>query len=276
MNGFPETQTAETFKQGDYRFLLVANKFQTGFDQPLLHTLYVDKKLGGVNAVQTLSRLNRTYPGKEETFILDFANDAEEIQKSFQPYYETTLLTGGTDPNKLYDIKRMLEEYRIFGTGDVESFSGVYFSEKGKQEKLHSVLDPVVGEYREREEDKKIGFRKHLGDYVRIYAFLSQILTFADADLEKLYQFARFLLRKLPAPKEKLPVEITENINMDSYRNQETSKGDIKLMREDGELEPISEIGTGVITSEDLTPLSEIIGYINEYYGTDFTDEDRV
>lgn len=276
MNGFPETQTAETFKQNDYRFLIVANKFQTGFDQPLLHTMYVDKKLGGVNAAQTLSRLNRTHPGKEETFVLDFANAAEEIRKSFQPYYETTVLTEATDPNKLYDIKRMLEEYRIFGTDDVKAFSAVYFSVTGGQEKLHPILDAVVGEYREHEENEKTAFRKHLGDFVGIYAFLSQILTFTDADLEKLYQFSRFLLRKLPVPREKLPVEITENINMDSYRIQETSKGDIKLMGEGGQLEPISEIGTGEERPQDLAPLSEIIGYINEYFGTDFTDEDRV
>jgi type I restriction enzyme R subunit len=169
----------------------------------------------------------------------------------------------------------MLEEYGIFGTQDVEAFSSVYFSEKGKQEQLHPVLDPVVGEYREREEDEKTAFRKHLGDYVRIYAFLSQILTFTDADLEKLYQFARFLLRKLPVPEEKLPVEITENINMDSYKIRETSKGSIKLIR-GGELEPISEIGTGQTPHEDVVRLSEILGYINEYFGTEFTDKDKV
>jgi type I restriction enzyme R subunit len=249
---------------------------QTGFDQLLLHTMYVDKKLGGVNAVQTLSRLNRIHPGKEETFVLDFANDAEEIRKAFQPYYETTLLKEATDPNKLYDIKRMLEDYRIFGRGDVEAFAGVYFSEKGKQERLHPILSPVVDEYAGREEEEREGFRKHLGDYVRIYAFLSQILTFSDADLEKLYQFARFLLRKLPVDRERLPVEITENINMDSYRIQQTSKGDIKLLSEGGGLQPLSEIGTGQIPAEEKVPLSEILGYINEYYGTQFTDEDRV
>lgn len=134
----------------------------------------------------------------------------------------------------------------------------------------------MVGEYREQEEDDRIAFRKHLGDYVRIYAFLSQILTFTDADLEKLYQFSRFLLRKLPVSRDKLPVEITENINMASYRIQETSKGDIKLIGGGGGLEPISEIGTGQTRPEDLAPLSEIIGYVNEYFGTEFTDEDKV
>ena len=173
-------------------------------------------------------------------------------------------------------LKRMLEEYRIFGGDDVEAFSRIYFSEKGKQADLQATLDPVVGEYREHEEDERVAFRKHLGDYVRIYAFLSQILTFTDADLEKLYQFSRFLLRKLPVTRDKLPVEITENINMASCRIQETSKGDIKLLQESGELEPISDIGTGEDRPEDLAPLSEIIGYVNEYYGTEFTDEDRV
>ena len=276
MNRLPETQTAETFKGLDYRFLIVANKFQTGFDQPLLHTMYADKKLGGVNAVQTLSRLNRTYPGKEETFVLDFANSAEEIQKSFQPYYETTLLTEPTDPNKLYDLKHQLQDYRIFGGEDVEAFARVYFSEKGDQQHLHAVLDLVVKEYVTHEEEEQVGFRKHLEDCVWLYAFLSQILTFTDAELEKLYQFARFLLRKLPVPERELPVEITENINMDSYRIQETSKGDIRLMETGGELKPISEIGTGQTPPEDIARLSEILGYINEYYGTDFTDEDKV
>jgi len=173
MNGLPETQTAETFKGPDYRFLIVANKFQTGFDRPLLHTMYADKKLGGVNAVQTLSRLNRTYPGKEETFVLDFANSAEEIQKSFQPYYETTLLTEPTDPNKLYDLKHQLEDYRICGGEDVEAFARVYFSEEGDQQHLHAVLDPVVEDYVKHEEEERVGFRRHLEDYVRLYAFLS-------------------------------------------------------------------------------------------------------
>lgn len=276
MNGVAETQTAETFKRDEYRFLIVANKFQTGFDQPLLHTMYVDKRLGGVNAVQTLSRLNRTHPGKEDTFVLDFVNRADDIQGAFQPYYRTTILSEATDPNKLYDLQRMLGEYGIFGQHDVDAFAQVYFAPKAKQEQLHPVLNPVVERYRTHDIGGQADFRKHLGDYVRLYAFLAQVLTFTDADLEKLYQFARFLLRKLPVERDVLPVEVIDNINMASYRVQQTSSGEIKLLDEDGSLLPISELGMGKPTTDNLAPLSEILIYINEHYGTEFTDADKV
>lgn len=276
MNGVPEAQTAETFKGGEFRFLIVANKFQTGFDQPLLHTMYVDKKLGGVNAVQTLSRLNRTCPGKEDTVVLDFANGADEIQKSFQPYFTTTLLTEGTDPNKLYDLQRMLADYHLFESSDVDAFAAIYFSKQGKQEQLGPVLTPVADEYQTRDEDEQVAIRGHLNDYVRLYAFLSQLLTFTDGELEKLYQFARYLLRKLPVPVDKLPTEITENINMQSYRIQRSSNGSIKLIDETGELQPISALGTAQAGGKEKTPLSEIVTYINDNFGTDFTDADKV
>ena len=276
MNGVADTKTAATFKQSDYKFLIVAEKFQTGFDQPLLHTMYVDKKLMGVNAVQILSRLNRTHPDKEETFVLDFANDAEEILESFQPYYQATALTEGTDPNKLYDLKFALEEYHLFTPADVEAFAQIYFSAKGKQEQLQPLLNPIVEAYQERGGEEQAAFRKQVGNYVRLYAFLSQILTFTDADLEKLYQFARNLLRKLPLSREERPTGITDAINMDSYRIQQTSSGEIKLAKEDGTLEPISGLGTGLEKESELAPLSQIIQYINDNFGADFTDGDKV
>lgn len=276
MNGVSELQTADTFKQQEYRFLVVANKFQTGFDQPLLHTMYVDKKLGGVNAVQTLSRLNRMHPGKTDTLVLDFANGADEIQKAFQPYYETTLLAEATDPNKLYDLQRMLDEYGLFTTDTIAAFAGVYFRPSGKQDQLHAILDPVVAAYRERDTEEQAAFQGHLTDYVRLYAFLSQILPFTDPDLEKLYVFARHLVRKLPAAESRLPVEVTRNINMDSYRIQQTGSGTILLVRESGALRPISDLGTAELRTEDTAALSEIVAYINEHFGTDFTDADRL
>ncbi len=276
MNGFPESQTAEAFKSNENRILIVANKFQTGFDQPLLHTMYVDKKLGGVNAVQTLSRLNRPCSGKEETFVLDFANRAEEIERSFRPYYQTTILSEATDPNKLYDLKRILEGYHLFGPGDVDAFVAVYFSPTGRQERLHPVMNAVVDRYVRLDHLEQTEFRKHLGDYVRIYAFLGQIITFQDPDLEKLYQFARHLSRRLPVPRAELPVEITQNIRMDTYRVQQTSSGEIKILDESGELRPISDLGTGQMVEEDWAPLSEIVEYMNEYFGTEFIDEDKV
>jgi len=277
MNGFPESQTADTFKGNEYPFLIVANKFQTGFDQKLLHTMYVDKKLGGVNAVQTLSRLNRTYPPfKEDTCVLDFANDAKEIQDAFQPYYECTLLSEPTDPNKLYDLKRIIEDYHLFGQAEVDAFVKVYFSKAGKQEKLLAILDPVVDRHEATEPKAREEFRKHLGDYVRLYAFLSQLLTFTDISLEKFYQFGRHLLRKLKPTDDRLPREITDQIDMDSYRIQLTSSGEIKLLAEDGALKPISALGTGALREEERAPLSQIIQYINEHYGTEFTDSDKV
>jgi type I restriction enzyme R subunit len=277
MNGFSESQTAATFKGKEYRLLIVAEKFQTGFDEPLLHTMYVDKKLDGVHAVQTLSRLNRTCrPDKEDTCILDFVNAADDIQKSFQPYFEATLLTEPTDPNKLYDLKRTVEDHHLFGVEEVEDFARVYFSAKGRQEQLQPLLDSVVDRYELRSKDERVDIRKHVGDYVRMYAFLSQVITFSDAGLEKFYQFTRHLLRKLKLPDDPLPREIVNNINMDSYRIQQTSSGAIKLMDEDGQLKPISALGTGRPRQEDPAPLSQIVEYINDHYGTNFTSADKV
>ena len=276
MNGFPESQTAKTFRKGQYRFLIVAEKFQTGFDQPLLHTMYVDKKLSDVNAVQTLSRLNRIHPNKPDTMVLDFVNEAEHIQQSFQPYYETTVLAEATDPNKLYDLRRMVEDYLIFRKQDVEGFAKVYFSEKASQQKLRAMLDPIVLAFKGRKREEQEEFRKAVTNYVRLYAFLSHILRFQDAELEKLYQFLRILRPLLRLDYERLPVEVTEKVNMDSYRIQETSTGDIVLLSEEGELTPASDIGTGKSGAEDHVPLSEIVEYVNEHYGTDFTDSDKV
>lgn len=202
MNRFPEAQTAATFQRDDYRLLIVANKYQTGFDEPRLHTMYVDKKLGGVNAVQTLSRLNRIYPGKAETMVLDFANAAEEIQAAFAPYYRRTLLTEATDPNLLYDIQTRLDAFDLYSAGDVERFAAVYFDRAATQDRLHALLEPVVARYQEASEEGQVEFRGQLTDYLRLYAFLSQVVPFVDIDLEKLFVFGRLLLRKLPSSRE--------------------------------------------------------------------------
>jgi type I restriction enzyme, R subunit len=276
MNSFPETQTAEVFKQDTYRILIVANKFQTGFDQPLLHTMYVDKKLGGVNAVQTLSRLNRTYPGKNETMVLDFANEAEEIQQAFAPYYEKTLLSEGTDPNLLYDLQTKLAGSHFYSEADVNRFAGIYFDPKGTQDKLYAVLAPIVDRYQEASNEEKGAFKGHLTDYARLYAFLSQIITFVDTDLEKLYVFGRLLLRKLPASLERLPLEIQQNIDIESYRINQTSKGSITLPRGAKEIEPIGPKEIFTLGQAELEPLSQIIQELNEHFGTDFTEEDKL
>jgi type I restriction enzyme R subunit len=271
-----ETHTAEAFKRDEYRFLIVANKFQTGFDQPLLHTMYVDKKLGGVNAVQTLSRLNRTYPQKEETVVLDFANDADDIQKSFEPYYDRTLLSEGTDPNLLYDLQTRLADYHIYTASEIDAFSAVWFDPKATQDKLHSLLAPAVDRYEAIDQGEKQQFRSQLGDYVRLYAFLSQVVTFTDADLEKLYVYGRMLLRKLPVKRDQLPVEIQQNIDVDSYRVQQTSSGKIKLDRGTKELQPITGGNIFQPPPEEIEALSQILKALNERFGTDFADDDKV
>ncbi|MDO8591196.1 MAG: DEAD/DEAH box helicase family protein [bacterium] len=268
--------TVETFKLPEYKILIVANKFQTGFDQPLLHTMYVDKKLGGVMAVQTLSRLNRTHKGKDDTMILDFANHEEEIQKAFQPYYDKAVLTKATDPNKLYDMERNLYNFHLYDKENVELFAKVFFKRGATQEKLHPLLDPIVEEYLKREKEERMDFRDQLKNYIRLYAFLSQIVSFRDVNLEKLYAFLRMLARKLPVDKERLPVEITDNVNMDTYRIQQISSGSIALEKATGELKPMEGLGTGKGAGEEKEFLSLIIEEVNERFGTDFTDGDKV
>jgi type I restriction enzyme R subunit len=275
MNGFPEAQTARVFERPDYRFLIVAHKFQTGFDQPLLHTMYVDKKLG-VNAVQTLSRLNRTHPGKTGTMVLDFANEADEIKAAFEPYYETTLLSEATDPNLLYEVQTRLGAFAVFADADVTAFATVYFNPRARQERLYAVLAPVVERWLTLPPDERHDFRGQLTDYVRLYAFLAQVLPFADADLEKLYVFARHLRRLLPADRAELPREVQQNIDMESYRIQQTGSGKIALERRPGALEPIGTKGAHGSAPEEVEPLSRIIAELNERFGLNLGPEHRV
>lgn len=276
MNGIPEAQTALTFRRLDYRFLIVAEKFQTGFDQPLLHTMYVDKKLGGVHAVQTLSRLNRIHPDKEETMVLDFANEADEIEKAFQPYYEKTLLSEATDPNRLYDLEFQLKEFHAFDTSDVDAFANIFFRPGTRQDQLYAALAPTVERFGELSDEERADFRSTLKDFVRLYAFLSQVLTFTDADLEKLYVFARLLWRYLPKLPHDLPREIQQNIDMESYRIQRTFEGGIGLERGPGEVEPLGAESKYGPTPEEIEPLSIIIRELNEHFGTDFSEDDQV
>jgi type I restriction enzyme R subunit len=276
MNGFPEAQTAKTFERPEYRFLIVANKFQTGFDQPLLHTMYVDKKLGGVNAVQTLSRLNRMHPEKKGSMVLDFANEADEIKAAFEPYYETTLLSEATDPNLLYDLQTALAAFPVYTEADVNAFAKLYFDPKATQDRLYAVLAPLVERFQQISEEERTDFRARLNDYVRLYAFLAQVLTFADADLEKLYVFARHLRRRLPVDREVLPREVQQNIDMESYRIQQTASGRISLERKPGVLEPVGTKGSRGAAPEELETLSRIIAELNERFGLNLGPEHRV
>ncbi|MGH9201646.1 MAG: RNA-binding domain-containing protein, partial [Vicinamibacterales bacterium] len=271
-----ETQTAGEFAKPEYRFLIVANKFQTGFDQPLLHTMYVDKKVGGVNAVQTLSRLNRTHPEKTGTMVLDFANGSDEIKAAFEPYYETTLLSEATEPHLLYQIQNQLLAFPVYTDADVDAFARLYFDRQTTQDQLYATLGPFVERFRGMSADEQADFRTQLTDYVRLYAFLAQVLTFADTDLEKLYVFARHLRRLIPADPEPLPREVQQNIDMESYRIQQTGAGKVGLGRKPGVLPPAGTTAARGAEPEELEALSRIIASLNDRFGLDLGPEHRI
>ena len=276
MNGIPETQTAKAFEAPEHRILIVANKFQTGFDQPLLQTMYVDKKLGGVNAVQTLSRLNRTHPDKGGTVVLDFANEPDDIQAAFQPYFETTILSEATDPNLLYEIQTRLNVFPVYTDEDVEAFSRVFFANGTTLDQLYAALAPVVARFSDLQEGERQDFRGQITDYMRLYSFLAQVLTFLDADLEKLYVFARHLRRLLTVAREELPREIQQNIDMESYRIQQTGSGKVALERNGNRLDPVRTKEQEQRTPEELEALSRIIADLNERFGIELGPEHRV
>lgn len=276
MNGFPEAQTASVFAKSEYRFMVVAEKFQTGFDQPLLHTMYVDKVLTGLAAVQTLSRLNRTHPRKVGTMILDFVNEAEHIKKAFQPYYTTTVLSEGSDPNKLYDLQELLEEFDLFTSEQVHEVSDLFLRYGEKASKLQPLLRQTVDKYKELDPERRLLFKSSLDSFVRQYAFLSQIMPFQDTGLERFYLFGRLLFRMLPKEEQQLPLDVEENIDLESYRLQQTYTGQIKLDRLNGEIDPLSEARLLSQLDPEQAMLSQIIAELNERFGTEFMEEDRV
>jgi len=271
-----EKQTAKEFSKPEYRFLIAANKFQTGFDQPLLHTMYVDKKLGGVNAVQTLSRLDRIHPQKTDTMVLDFANEAETIRQSFEPYYETTILSEATDPNLLYELEQRLYEFGVYTRHDVDAFSKVYFSRNRTQDQLYAQLAGPLERFKELAAEEKKDFRAQLTDYSRLYAFLSHVLPFKDPDLEKLYVFVRNLRRILPVGREHLPREVQEKIDIDSYRIQKTGEGEIDLESRVGKLRPMRSKTAHADSEEEIEPLSQIINELNERFGLNLGPEHKL
>jgi type I restriction enzyme R subunit len=268
---------AEAFKNPTQRILVAANKFQTGFDQPLLQTMYVDKRLGGVAAVQTLSRLNRTAPWKQDTMVLDFVNEQGVIQASFQDYYQRTDLEGETDPNKLYNLKYSLEQMHVFTSEDETHFVELFVEKKVTSEKLQPFFQQVVTlGYLTQSAENKDKFRKELARYVRQYSFISQIMTFTDTALEKFYLFAKLLLRQLPYEKQTLPSEVVEMIDMEKYRVQEEQNGRIVLAEEDASLEPTADDGHRGKQEEEKESLKIIIQKLNDDYGVAFEEADRV
>ncbi len=276
LNGFPSAKIPDEFEKNEYRFLLVANKFQTGFDQPLLHTMFVDKKLGGVNAVQTLSRLNRSHPLKKDTFVLDFANTAEDIENSFKPYFESTILGEATDPNKLFDLQDALDNYQVYTSEQVEEFSNRIL-DNVLVDQLHALLDESSDIFRnDLEEEQQADFRAKVKTYVRLYIFLSQIVEFENAYLERLYIFLNHLQNKLGGDTSvDLAQGILDNIDMDSYRLQLESTTNVVL--EQGEdLKPIPTEMRGGVNDPEIDRLSSILQTFNERYGTEFEDTDKV
>ena len=275
MNGFSEAMTASMFHKPDYKIMIVANKFQTGFDEPLLYAMYLDKRLAGVAAVQTLSRLDRIYEGKEDPIVLDFANDPDTIQHAFEPYYGHTTLEHGTDPNILYDFERQLLEFHIFSNEDIEKFAKIFYNRRNKQEKLFPVIEEVVTRLNDLEISQQDKLRKLLRDYNRTYAFISQIISFKDMDLEKLYAFGKVLLRKLPVRRESLPLEILRQIDLESYRIELITQSEIKIKESERPLQPKQSVEYHSPIEEE-EPLSRIIEEMNDRYGTEFTDSDKV
>jgi type I restriction enzyme, R subunit len=278
MNGFPSGKIADMIQEEPYRFLVCADKFQTGYDEPLLHTMYVDKPLSSIKAVQTLSRLNRAHPKKHDVFVLDFMNDAEAIQKAFEPYYQTTILSEETDPNKLHDLKAELDGSQVYTTAEVEELVRLYLQEESR-ERLDPILDGCVARYnQELDEDQQVAFKANAKAFVRTYNFLGSILPYTSQEWEVLSTFMIFLVPKLPAPREEdLSRGILEAIDMDSYRVEKKKAIQIQLADEDGTIGPVPVGAPGGKPEPEIDVLSSILRTFNEQFGNiDWTDKDRI
>jgi type I restriction enzyme R subunit len=278
LNGFPSNDIPKVFKKSEFRFLIVANKYQTGFDQPLLHTMYVDKKLRDVQAVQTLSRLNRAYkPDKNDTFVLDFFNSSDEIKAAFEPFYKTTVLSEETDVNKLNDLQDILDNAQVYWQEDVINFTDLYFKSSDR-----TLLEPIINKcaetfYSQLNEDSQVDFYVKAKIFNRTYSFLAKILTFSNNYWERLYWFLKFLLPKIkPQQDDDLAKGILEAIDLDSYRLTRVTTDNIKLAG-DEEIDPTSPIGSGKKRDRLFDELEAIINEFNTRYGIDnWTDNDKV
>ena len=277
LNGFPTNDIAKKIQEDPYRILVCADKFQTGYDEPLLHTMYVDKTLSGVRAVQTLSRLNRAHPKKHDVFVLDFMNDSDAIQDAFSDYYRTTVLSDETDPDKLHDLKATLDGYQVYSDEQIDELVKLYL-DGADRDLLDPTLDSCVETYvTELDEDGQVDFKGKAKGFCRAYAFLAQVLPYGDIGWEKLSIFLNFLVPKLPAPvEEDLSKGILEVIDMDSYRVEKQAAESILLADEDAEIDPAPPTGGGHLAEPDMNPLSVILDEFNRMWGTEFTDADQV
>ena len=278
LNGFSSNLIADRIREDPYRFLVCADKFQTGYDEPLLHTMYVDKPLSGVKAVQTLSRLNRAHPKKDNAFVLDFANDADTIQAAFADYYRTTILSEETDPDRLHDLKATLDGYQVYSSAQIDELVERYLS-GADRDRLDPILDSCVSVYREQlDEDQQVDFKGRGKAFLRAYGFLAAILPYTNAEWEKLSIFLNFLVPKLPAPVEDdLSKGILEAIDMDSYRVEKQAVQAIQFVDEDAEIGPIPTEGGGQKPETEMDRLSNIIREFNDRFGSiEWMDQDKI
>jgi type I restriction enzyme R subunit len=277
INGFPSNAIEKTFKKDPYRFLIVADKFQTGYDEPLLHTMYVDKILTDIKAVQTLSRLNRAHPQKFDTFVLDFANDPDDIQEAFSQYFRTTLLSGETDPNKLYDLITTMESHQVYTQHHIESLVELYLGGSDR-DKLDPILDVCADLYKQLNENEQIEFKSAAKGFVRTYGFLGAILPYGNPEWEKLSIFMTLLLPKLPSPKvEDLSEGILEAIDLDSYRAEKKTEMEIILDDSDAAIYPVPNGKVSFVREPELESLSSILSAFNDLFGNiDWSDADNV
>ena len=278
--GIKSSEIADKFGSDAYQVLLVANKFQTGFDQPLLHTMFVDKRLDGVQAVQTLSRLNRTTTGKEDTFVLDFVNKPEDIYQAFKPYYEETPIGETADPQQLNDLSYQLYQWQLFSQENVNQWCEIWFRPKtsltgGEHKKLNSLLDPIVEKYKTISEPEKEQFKNQLTSFRNLYLFLSQVIPYQDSELEKLYAYGRFLLKKLPRTNKAPKIDLSGDIELKYYRLEKVSEGKINL--KEGTAEPLKgATAVGTRKPDKEVPLSQLVESLNERFGTNFTLADQL
>jgi type I restriction enzyme R subunit len=285
-HGIRETELPGLFSTDEYNILIVAEKYQTGFDQPLLHTMYVDKRLAGIHAIQTLSRLNRIHPGKEDTLVLDFENTAEDIRNAFQPYYKKTEVGEQVEPSRLYRLQSKLEKTQVFYTEEVEEFARTFYKPVSRREsrdhkKMNRILDPAVNRFKDLDEDEQKRFRKDLKAYRNLYAFLSQIIPFQDSDLEKLYCFVRFLRMKLPSISDEHGYHFDEEVALKYYRLEKVKEDEeIRLEnQEQGEqvkLDGPTSLGTGIVREKNKEKLSKIIDDLNQRFATNFNEADQL
>ncbi len=277
LNGFPSSHIADRIQEDPYRFLVCADKFQTGYDEPLLHTMYVDKVLAGIKAVQTLSRLNRAHPQKHDTFVLDFMNQADTIEAAFADYYRTTILSEETDPNKLHDLKADLDGRQVYTPEQVDELVARYLG-GADRDRLDPILDACVAVYVELDEDGQVDFKGKAKVFIRTYNFLAAILPYSSAEWERLSIFLNFLVPKLPAPVEQdLAKGILEAIDMDSYRAEKQAIMRIKLPDADAEIGPVPTAGGGHLAEPELDRLSNILRAFNDLFGNiAWQDADRV